>query len=249
MISEKQFSEQFSGFWSQCLPFLTPHVIAEMNVNGTPMPDARGFVAKPLDASEDSSNNDLVAETGFGIFAAATEAGKSVDLIRNSALLKRVKKSAFERIKRLRGSEGKTKMKHLRGMGDAIEIAVRLEDFFGNEGAGELVIQPHFKGCGILDSCYGDFLMGSTLFEVKCVERNLRSIDIRQVLTYCALNHQSRQFDIDQVCVVNPRRGISFRFPVEALAQQTSGKNSAELFHQIGDFLMNFETIQRPSYI
>ena len=104
-----------------------------------------------------------------------------------------------------------------------------------------------FKGCGILDSCYGDLFVGSCLYEVKCVERNLRSIDIRQVLTYCALNYQSQQITIDEVSIVNPRRGIAFRYGVEALAQQVSGKNSAELFHQIGDFLMNFETIQRPS--
>lgn len=247
MISEKQFSEQFSGFWNQCLPLLTPQVIAKMNVNGTPMPDSRGFVAKPLVATEDSANNDLVADTGFGIFTAAKQAGKSVVSIRNAALLKRVIERAFERIKRLRSSEGKAEMKHLRGMNDSMEIALRLEDFFENEGMGELVIQPRFKGCGILDSCYGDLFMGNTIYEVKCVERNLRSIDIRQVLAYCALNYQSHQFDIDHVCIVNPRRGISFRFGVESLAQQASGKNSAELFHQIGDFLMNFETIQRPS--
>ena len=247
MISEKQFSEQFSGFWNQCLPFLTPQVIAQMNISGTPMPDSRGFVAKPLDATEDSANNDLVADTGFGIFTAAMQAGKSVHSILNSALLKRVTESAFERIKRLRSSEGKAEMKPLRGNDDSIEIAVRLEDFFENEGVGELVIQPRFKGCGILDSCYGDLFMGSTLYEVKCVERNLRSIDIRQVLTYCALNYQSRQFEIDHVCIVNPRRGISFRFGIESLTQKASVKNSAELFHQIGDFFMNFDTIQRPS--
>jgi len=247
MISEKQFSEQFGGFWNQCLPFLTPQVIARMNVNGTPMPDSRGFVAKPLDATEDSANNDLVADTGFGIFAAAIKLGKSVHSIRNEAFLKQVTQSAFERIKRLRSSEGKTSMRHLSGTEDSMGIAVRLEDFFETERPGKLLIQPHFKGCGILDSCYGDLFMGTTLYEVKCVERNLRSIDIRQVLTYCALNYQSRQFEIDEVCIVNPRRGISFRFSVEGLAQRVSGKNSAELFHGIGDFLMNFESIQRPS--
>lgn len=247
MISEKQFSEQFSGFWSQCLPFLTPQVIAEMNVNGIPMPNSRGFVAKPFEPTEDSANNDLVADTGFGIFTAAIQAGKSVHSIRNAALLKRITESAFERIKRLRSPEGRGDMKHLRGTDDAMEIAVRLEDFFEDEGSGDLVIQPRFKGCGILDSCYGDLFMGKTLYEVKCVERNFRSIDIRQVLSYCALNYQSRQFEIEDVCVVNPRRGISFGFDVEALAQKASGKNSAELFHQIGDFLINFETIQRPS--
>jgi hypothetical protein len=247
MISEKQFSEQFSGFWNQCLPFLTPYVIAQMNVNGTPMPDSRGFVVKPLDTTEDFTNNDLVADTGFGIFTAAIQTGKPVHSIRDAALLKRVKESAFERIKRLRRFEGKTKIKRLRRIDDSVEIAVRLEDFFENEGAREIVIQPRFKGCGILDSCYGDLFSGNTLYEVKCVERNLRSIDIRQILAYCTLNYQSRQFDVDHVCIVNPRRGISFRFGVESLAQQASGKNSAELFHQIGDFLMNFETIQRPS--
>jgi hypothetical protein len=247
MISEKQFAEQFSGFWNQCLPLLTPQVIAQMNVGGMPMPNSRGFVAKPLAATEDSANNDLVADTGFGIFTAAIQEGKSVYSIRNTALLARITKSAFERIKRLRSSEGKAKMKHLRGPDDSMELAVRLEDFFEDEGSEDIVIQPRFKGCGILDSCYGDLFRGSVLYEVKCVERNLRSIDIRQVLTYCALNYQSQQFKIEEVCILNPRRGISFRFDVEGLAQNVSGKNSAELFHQIGDFLMNFEIIQRPS--
>lgn len=247
MISEKQFSEQFSGFWGQCLPFLTPQAIVKMNVNGLPMPASRGFVAKPLTPTEASSNNDLVADTGFGIFAAAVQAGKSVYAMQNKALLERISQSAFERIGRLRRSDEKEKMKRLSGMDDAIEIAVRLEDFFEGEGTGKLLIQPRFKGCGILDSCYGDLLMNATLYEVKCVERNLRSIDIRQVLTYAALNYQSRQYLIEEVCIVNPRRGIVFRFDVESLAQEVSRKNSAELFHEIGDFLTNFETIQRPS--
>ncbi len=247
MISEKQFSEQFSGFWNQCLPFLTPQIIAKMNVNGIPMPTSRGFVVKPFNATEDSADNDLVADTGFEIFVAANQMGKSVRLIQNAVLLKRAKESSFERIKRLRSFEGKTKMKHLRSMDDAMEIAIRLEDFFAHKRQGDLVIQPRFKGCGILDSCYGDLFMDNALYEVKCVERNLRSIDIRQVLAYCALNYQSRQFEIDEVCVVNPRRGISFRFGIEPLAQQASGKNSAELFRQIGDFLMNFETVQLPT--
>ena len=209
MISERQFSEQLSGFWNQCLPLLTPQAVTEMNIHGNPMPDSRGFVAKPLEPKEDSANNDLVADTGFGIFTAAIQAGKSVYSIRNTALLKQVSESAVERINRLRRTEGRGQVKHLRGMDDSMGLAVRLEDFFEGEGAGELVIQPRFKGCGILDSCYGDLLMGNTLYEVKCIERNLRSIDIRQILAYCALNYQSKQFDITDVCIVN--RGEGFR--------------------------------------
>lgn len=248
MISEKKFSEQFLGFWNQCLPFLTPQVVAELNIGGTAMLDSRGVVVKPLVRTEESTNNDLVADTAFGIFAAAHQQDKSVDSITsNSALLKKISQSAFERIRNLRGRETKKKLKPLSRLVDAIEIAVRLYDFFVNKGSGKLIVQPRFKGCGILDSCYGDLYMEKNLYEVKCVERNLRSIDIRQVFTYCALNYQSQQIVIDEVCIVNPRRGITFRFNVETLAQQVSGKNSAQLFHQIGDFLMNFETIQKPS--
>jgi len=247
MISEKQFSEQFSGFWNQCLPFLTPQVVGQMNLNGTPMPNWRGFVAKPLESVEDPANNDLVAETGFGIFVGARQSGKTVYSFGQGTALEKVSLSAFRRIEALRRAEGKGKMKQLRGTEDAMEIAIRLEDFFEHEGAQDLKIQPRFKGCGILDSCFGDLLSDKTLYEIKCVERNLRSIDIRQVLAYCALNYQSRQYDLDHICIVNPRRGISFRFSIETLSLQTSGKNSAELFHEIGDFLMNFDTIQRPS--
>lgn len=247
MISERQFSEQFSGFWTQCLPFLTPKVVAEMNVQVSPMPDSRGFVAKPLKPTEDPSNNDIVADIGFGIFAAAIQSGKSVYSIRTAEIIQQISKEALKRITRLRSIEGKVKAKGLHGTVDAFDIATRLEDFFVAEGEGVLKIQPRFKGCGILDSCYGDLLMGETLYEVKCVERNLRSIDIRQVLTYCTLNYLSHQYKITEVCIVNPRRGISFRFGVESLAQQAAGKNAAELFHQIGAFLMNYETIQLPS--
>lgn len=247
MISERQFSEQFSGFWNQCLPFLTPQVVAEMNVRGLPMTDFRGVIVKPLGPTQDPANNDLVAETGFGIFSAAVQAEKPVHTIQNKGLLRRISKDAIDRIFRLRGTESRSKVRALRGLEDAFKVASRLEDFFEDQGEGVLEIQPRFRGCGILDSCYGDLLKADTLYEVRCVERNLRSIDIRQVLTYCALNYQSRQYEIADICIVNPRRGISFKFGVESLAQQAAGKNAAELFHQIGDFLMNFETIQHPS--
>ena len=34
MISEKDFSNGFSSFWTECLPLLTPQVIARFNLNG-----------------------------------------------------------------------------------------------------------------------------------------------------------------------------------------------------------------------
>jgi hypothetical protein len=127
---------------------------------------------------------------------------------------------------------------------EAIELAIRLEDFFAAEpSADTILIQPPFKGCGIIDSCYGDVLQGDHLFELKMVDRNLRSIDLRQVLVYCALNHNSQQYLIKTVSVLNPRRALEYRFDLNELVLQIANKTPAELFHQITDFAYNFESL------
>ena len=129
---------------------------------------------------------------------------------------------------------------------EAIELATRLEEFFQEQSSRQaIVIQPPFRGCGILDSCYGDLLQGDHLFELKMVDRNLRSIDLRQVVVYCALDHYGQQYRIKTTSILNPRRGIEYRFELEDLVAQISNKTPAELFHQIVDFLYNFESVHR----
>jgi len=248
MISEKQFASEFSGFWSETLPFLTPQAIAELNLSGTAMSDGYREWMKPLAGSGDNSNNDVIAEIAFGLFAESLKEDKPiVKLLEDAALVQRIEESAKSRVFGLRREAAlRAHSTHPR-TGEAIDLATRLETHFADYALDSIVIQPRFMGCGILDSCYGDILARKSLCEVKMVDRNLRSADIRQVLAYCALNYRSSQYEIDSVTILNPRRGLEFSFFVEDLAERASGKNASELFHHITTFLSDFETVHLPS--
>jgi hypothetical protein len=248
MISEKQFASEFSGFWAETLPFLTPQAIAELNLSGTAMGDGRREWMKPLAASGDNSNNDVIAETAFGLFTEALKSEVPISkLLEDAKLIQRIEESAKSRVFDLRREAASREHSSHPKTSVAIDLATRLETYFEDYPLDSIVIQPRFKGCGILDSCYGDILARKSLCELKMVDRNLRSADIRQVLAYCALNYRSSQYEIESVTILNPRRGLEFSFVVEELAERASGKNASELFHQITTFLADFETVHQPS--
>jgi len=212
------------------------------------MPDPEGFVVRPLKSDADSSSNDLIAEIGLWPVCGRMRSNKNVmSITKVAGLPDSIIADAMRRIRTLRRLPVSSGSTVVFSMADAIELAIRLDCYTDHQSFETLTIQPRFKGCGILNSCYGDFLCDDCLYEVKMVDRNLRSVDLRQILIYCALNYQSRQFKINTACVINPRRGIAFRFDLENLAQRIARKNSAELFHQISDFLGNFDAVHQAS--
>jgi hypothetical protein len=60
------------------------------------------------------------------------------------------------------------------------EIAISLARFFN--ASKPVVLRPVFAGCGYVDASEGDVIFGSTLYEVKTVERPVRSSDLRQTI-------------------------------------------------------------------
>jgi hypothetical protein len=118
--------------------------------------------------------------------------------------------------------------------GEAIEQANRLIRFFLGIAKGKIIrCNPHFNGCGVVDSCYGDIMVGDTLYEVKAGERNFRSLDIRQILVYAALNSESGENDIQNVGLFNPRTGVSVEVSLEELCFEVSGKAAPDLLADI----------------
>ncbi|WP_340331985.1 hypothetical protein [Microbaculum marinum] len=108
----------------------------------------------------------------------------------------------------------------------------RLVSFFRPEIV-ENIVRPIFSGCGYIDSSEGDIINDGRLFEIKAVDRPFRSSDIRQLITYCALNHLSNQYDIKRIGVFNPRRGVYFSLPVRVVSREISGQTEQELFDNI----------------
>ena len=94
---------------------------------------------------------------------------------------------------------------------------------------GAVVFEPEFRGCGLIDACKGDVLAGFTLVEFKNVDRPFRSTDWRQCLTYCLLNQAGLTHSICEVALMNPRRGLTVKIPLDELALEASGSRFAEL--------------------
>jgi hypothetical protein len=246
MTSEKEFANGFGGFWSECLPFLTPQLVSEMNLARKARTSDDSRIIIPFSTGEDNSQNAFIAETAFELFANTIKTGKDVlTLAEDQKLLADVASNSISRLLGLKGYWRSIKQKFPKtATEESIALAVRMEDFFsGRPKERPIVIQPRFKGCGILDSCYGDILAGSCLYESKMVERNLRSADLRQLLIYCALNYLSHEYVIDRVAVLNVRRAAVYEFTVDALSRRAARKSAPEVFHQIEDFLSNFETL------
>jgi hypothetical protein len=117
---------------------------------------------------------------------------------------------------------------------DVEEQRNRLARMFCFEGrVSSLVIEPSFPGCGMIDSGTGDLISSNALFEVKAGDRSFRSVDVRQLIIYSALNYISRRYQIEKLGLFNPRVGISATISVDDLCAEISSKKSSELFSEI----------------
>lgn len=83
----------------------------------------------------------------------------------------------------------------------------------------------------------GDLLIDKVLCEVKAGAGRFQGRDFRQVLIYAALNFQSRKYEIDSVCLVNPRRGIYLHEDINDLCFELAGAPAREVFAEIIDFV------------
>jgi hypothetical protein len=113
-------------------------------------------------------------------------------------------------------------------------LTIRLHRFFQHTTP-PLVLRPIFKGCGYLDSSEADVIAHDTLYEIKTVDRQVRSADIRQIITYAALNFASHQYDLSKIGLFNPLGGYYFHFDVEFVCAEIAGTSAQELFMTIID--------------
>jgi len=119
----------------------------------------------------------------------------------------------------------------------ANELRQRLTIFFDDKDSGDLVLFPEFRGCGLLDACVGDVIVGNTLYEVKAGGRFFRSIDLRQLLIYSMLNWRGGNYSIKSLGMFNPRIGIYYEEELGEICQEVSGRSSIELFTEISQIV------------
>ena len=227
MITEKTFISSCQSFWKEIAPMLSQFV-RRQNLK---MERFR----TPFDTTSDDDRG-LIGELVFRLFCACNEKScRNMDLeeidIRNCVdeSIKFIWRfRAFSRQPKLYASE--------LGIDEARDLASRLLEFLNSEKV-SLQTWPKFSGCGWLDTVEGDVLGGSTLYEIKCGQSKIKGQDIKQLLCYLALNYASNEYQIDRICLVNPRTGLVFRCTVDSLCHGISGTTTPVLLGEILEFV------------
>ena len=233
MISDRDFVRGFISFWSSIAPFLE-QFLRVMNLE-------QERVLQPLISDVDPSRRALVNELGFRLFCAGIEFSPDVDF--KALLIERRKilvRETFEFINQLAGSErmlvsGSMSRTELR---EAEVLAKRIVTMLVPNGdKRHVIVRPEFSGCGFVDSCRGDLIVGEVLWEIKAGDRNFRSTDLRQILVYLATNFAAKEFKLESVGLINPRLGFLYEIELDLLARTISGRTSSELFDEIVYFI------------
>ncbi len=231
MISEKTFVSSFNSFWQGLIP-TGEAFVRSMNM-------AKLHFDNPMKSKSDPNRRGIVNEIGFLLFAFS--ANKNVPLIDvyESDELERASFQAWklaQYYQRESGLEIIFPAEHEQQEG--LFVANRLHDYFFEKEHNEMVLpSPDFPGCGFIDSCTGDLLVGNTLYEVKAGDRAFRLSDVKQILVYLALHSLTNENRIMSVGFLNPRVGIYYKLSVFEFALATSGNNNVELLADIIDYI------------
>jgi len=116
---------------------------------------------------------------------------------------------------------------------EGLALSIRLLNFFeSRHGNKKIVISPQFQGSGIISSCRGDIYVegAGILYEIKGGDRSFRSVDVRQLSVYAALNFGANGPVIKKLGLLNPRRGTFVVSDVDDFAMEISGQSASSLF-------------------
>ena len=236
MISEKQLAESFDSFWQQHFPLLNPTFIRQINLEKQRVVARDSRPMLPVPMGKEIDRFDLVAELAF---EAAREGYRTKRSL--SGNFEQASARAMAKIAKFTGvSEipppSSAETAEAKSLGEVYDA------FFSSIPTNETVtFGPRVKGTGILDEMEADFCTSTTLFEVKAVNRNLQSNDLRQVLCYLFAALGSHQYSWTDYCIFNPRLAVFTTGKVDTLLSYISGRNSYDCISDVLDALMERE--------
>jgi hypothetical protein len=220
MISETAFSQHYSSTWRLLAPAIDLYVRKinfrlyerEFAVSTSEtLPKRRGFIN----------------EIAFTLFCSFIT-GRETDIAGATAIAKKKIAELKTNVPPDLSSLSELETTDCREQFDRLQLFFRRVAVNSN-----IEVFPLFSGAGIINTCEGDLFFGETLFEVKAGQRMFRAVDIKQLLTYAALNHASAQRKLTKAGLFNPRMGISFSASLDEVSLETSGCHAAELLPEI----------------
>jgi hypothetical protein len=225
MISETTFATAYNSCWKTLIPN-SERFIRRLNLNLQRM-------GPPLAATSRPERRAFINEFAFRLFLSALPNACSLEThLENYADLAdevRLYLSRFVEVKSPIVDPSVEEFEEARQIGRRIWNFISHTEFQGPP----VIAAPSFRGCGILDACNGDLLVGDCLIEVKAGDRAFRAIDIRQLVIYCALNSIASSYEIGRVSCLNPRRGTYFVLDLNILSLEVASKSATDLFAEV----------------
>ena len=108
-----------------------------------------------------------------------------------------------------------------------------------------VVLNPRYDGCGIINACIGDALSERDhIIELKDGDRPFRSYEFRQITIYGALHLNSTGRLPPVIAVINSRRGVSMNLSIDALASEVAGQSGYDYLREVIRVISDF-TVSR----
>ncbi|GAA5097260.1 hypothetical protein GCM10023210_32090 [Chryseobacterium ginsengisoli] len=230
MISERDLAEKFTDVWKQHFPLLTSSYMKLFNE------------AKPKIINQEIITNhsediryDLVSQLAFNIVEKVSLKKSDYDDVWKEKNLKPIiEQTAFE-IWRKSLSYKEINFLQVEEK-DCQNICNNIFEFLNKKTVVSSSFKPRFSGYGIISDLIGDLQIDGILYEIKTVQRNFRSSDIKQLIIYLALSHVRGDVIWEYAGLYNPRKGTYCVFNVEKLIYDISaGKSISESFKSLLD--------------
>lgn len=224
MITASQFARQYASTWAVLTPMSEEFV---RHVNGAWCER----IYTPIRSKVSRYRRALVNEIAFQIFANKARTGRSSGLNE----LEEEVDIIFQKIiknERWAWLSDTNELNDLERQ-EIDALAQRLRYFFLRDASVGLQFNPPFRGCGIIENAFGDVIKGDTLYEVKASGRFFRSVDLRQLLIYSALNKEAGTYQFTDIGMYNPRIGIYYQGKLSEVCYEVSGRSGEELLGDI----------------
>jgi hypothetical protein len=192
--------------------------------------------------TSDLSSPDLLAEAAFELFRISCESClRTRDVIEDESALFAAWAKAEQNISMHRRIYAQpcprinsADFNYLLSLGRRYDALKEIVSFDGYE------FSPKLQGCGVLGLREADISAGDFLVEVKTVDRNFNSKDIRQVIIYLALDFLSGQRRWTSAIMFNPRRSFVARFnPAQFIGYVSAGRSESQVYRDIESFLLH----------
>ncbi len=229
MISERDISEKFSVIWKENLPLLTPNFMRIFNESHVDIVNLN-----PVNTIEEV-RYDLVSEAAFNlseiVYNNNTTAASYLSNTNNIHNLITKTAASIWTNKYLSDDDYQFTVYELE---EILKISENITEFVFLTKKEIVRFKPKLKGYGFISDLEADLLIDDTLFEVKTVNRNFKSTDLKQLFIYLALRQVGEGENWKYAGLYNPRKGTLCKFNIKGLIfSLTGGKTPNETFENL----------------